>query len=147
MVLRSRPFKCICSDQNTFKKFSFNFSIEVSLASRRQCKVSPKKMNTAENPLYIWNIQSTWSVLWRSAERPWWRRGIVSPDPDKKQGILLPILYVHNLYVLPCSGKDRANACSCDTGFPSYHNFVSVLAGCPARNHFDTHVAFFANQL
>ena len=72
---------------------------------------------------------------------------IVSPDPDKKQGILLPILYVHNLYVLPCSEKDRANACSCDTGFPSYHNFVSVLAGCPARNHFDTHVAFFANQL
>ena len=43
-----------CSDQNTFKKFSFNFSIEVSLASRRLlCKVSPKKMNTAEDPLYI----------------------------------------------------------------------------------------------
>ena len=39
------------SDQNTFKEFSFNFSIEVSLASRRlQCKVSPKKMNITEKP-------------------------------------------------------------------------------------------------
>ena len=58
------------SDQNTFKKFSFNFSIEVRLASRRQCKVSPKKMNTAEKPsLHLKHLVHLVSAV-EVAERP-----------------------------------------------------------------------------
>ena len=50
MVLWSSPFKRACSDQITFKELSFNFGIEVSLASRRQCKASSTRMKTGEKP-------------------------------------------------------------------------------------------------
>ena len=73
MVLRSRPLKCTCSDQITFKEFSFNFSFEVSVSSRRQCKVSPKKMNTnnnAEKPsLHLKHLVHLVSAV-EVAERP-----------------------------------------------------------------------------
>ena len=52
MVLWSSPFKRICSDQITFKELSFNFDIEVSLASRRQCKASSTRMKTGEKPSF-----------------------------------------------------------------------------------------------
>ena len=49
MVLWSSLFKRTCSDQITFKELSFNFGIEVSLASRR-CKASSTRMKTGEKP-------------------------------------------------------------------------------------------------
>ena len=70
MVLRSRPFKCTCSDKITFKEFYFNFSFEVSVSSRRKCKVSPKKMNTAEKPsLHLKHLVHLVSAV-EVAERP-----------------------------------------------------------------------------
>ena len=44
---RNLPYPCLRGQP--LKELSFNFGIEVNLASRRlQCKISPKSMNTAE---------------------------------------------------------------------------------------------------
>ena len=135
MVLSSSQFKCTFSVQITFKELSFNFGIEVNLASRRlQCKVSPKSMDTVEKlSLHLKHsvyLVSTVEVGWTAL-----MKGIVSPEPEKKKGTFLPILYVHPLRCSHAVEKiEPTHVLSSGNAFPWYWNFVSVLAGCPAKN-------------
>ena len=69
------------------------------------------------------------------------KEGIVSPDPEKKQGILLPILYVHSLRCSHAAKKIKATLVlvallSLDT---------TVLAGCrPEITSICIHVTYFS---